>query len=532
MAKSEINTPAVAEAPAIQEAQARSQYDRALQSISRQSGLVLIGKIGFQIINFISSIILARFLGPALLGMYQLGLVTIQILSIVSLLGFDRGMVRFIPVFNLEQKGKIKKLIADALVIVTGFSALLAVCCYLQAELLARIFFHSEPMAPVLRSFSIYIPILTIFGFGIATLRGFKRADLESFYDNLFAPMLFVGFLLVILFVGGQLFEVILARVASRIICIIGIFYFLAKKFANIFAQKAISYERKRFFSYSIPLLLISLIYFAIGKINILLLGYFLNSDQVGIYSVLMYIATLGVFGLQAVNTIFAPYISEIYQTGNLDSVEKLLKVLTRWIFYFSLLVLVIIIVYHQELLQIYGAEYIIGSRALIILAIGHLVNAFTGSTGAILLMTGKQHWEIINSVAILALNILANIYFIPRFGLDGAAIAFSLAIGIINILKVLETYKEFRIHPYNRQYLKGLLALGVAAVIGYLSQYFFSQWQFNYILNLLAGMVIISGVAGFMLFLLKLDSEDHFVLRKIVQKFRPGSLPPASLKG
>lgn len=531
MADTSFNMIPLPEASVIQESQKQAQFNRALQSISKQSGLVLIGKIGFQIINFVSSIILARFLGPAMLGMYQLGLVTIQILSMVSLLGFDRGLVRFIPIFNLEHKGKIKKLITDAFFIITAFSVLLAAFCYFQAELLAQLFFHSAAMAPVLRVFSIYIPILTIFGFGVAMLRGFKRADLESFYDNLFAPTLFIAFLLLILFVGGQLLEVILARVVSRIISIVCILYFLVKNFGSIFKEKATPYDRKVFFSYSIPLLLISLIYFAIGKINILLLGYFLDSGQVGIYSVLMYIATLGVFGLQAVNTIFAPYISEIYQTGNLDSVEKLLKVLTRWIFNFSLLIFVIIAIYHQELLQIYGPEYKIGSRALIILAIGHLVNAFTGSTGSILLMTGKQHWEIINSVAILALNVLANIFFIPRYGLDGAAIAFSLAIGIINILKVLETYKEFRIHPYNMQYLKGLLALGIAAASGFLLQHLFNYWQVNYVLNLLAGIVIISGIAAFMLILLKFDAEDRFVLRKIVQKFRPASLPPVNLK-
>lgn len=516
----------------IQETQKHAQFNQALKSISKQSGLVLIGKIGFQIINFVSSIVLARFLGPTLLGMYQLGLVTIQILSMVSLLGFDRGLVRFIPIFNPENKGKIKKLIADAFILISVFSLLSSTFCFVRAELLARFLFHSEPMAPVLRAFSIYIPILTIFGFGVAILRGFKRADLESFYDNLFAPMLFIAFLLVIVFIGGQLFEVILARMVSRIIGIACILYFLAKNFGGIFKEKANPYDRKGFFSYSIPLLLISLIYFAIGKINILLLGYFLDSGQVGIYSVLMYIATLGVFGLQAVNTIFAPYISEIYQTGNLDSVEKLLKVLTRWIFYFSLLIFVIIAIYHQELLQIYGNEYKIGSRALMILAFGHLVNAFTGSTGSILLMTGKQHWEIINSVAILALNVLANIFFIPRLGLDGAAIAFTLAVGIINILKVLETYKEFKIHPYNLQYLKGLFALGVAAGIGYFLQRLLSHLAFNYILNLLAGIFIISGLAAFMLFLLKLDSEDRFVLKKIVQKFRPRSNPSANLRG
>ena len=80
-------------------------YENTLRSISKQSAIIFLEKIASQFVSFFSSILLARLLGPSLLGRYQLGLVVAQILATFGALGFDRGLVRFIPVFDLDNAG-------------------------------------------------------------------------------------------------------------------------------------------------------------------------------------------------------------------------------------------------------------------------------------------------------------------------------------------------------------------------------------------------------------------------------------------
>lgn len=495
-------------------------FNKSLNTISKQSGIILLGKFGFQVVTFASGVLLARVLGASLLGHYQLGLVTIQILSIFCMLGFDRGLVRFIPIFNLEDKGKTKKLLQNNLTIVTMISFAFAVLLYFSAPILAKYLFHSDAMVVVLKLFSFYVPVFALFSISLAALRGFKRADFEALVDSIISPISFFLFIIILLVTGGRLLEVIGARIIARILGLACILFFMLRNFSVIFHAPGRSFDLKKYFAYSFPLLLISLIYIAIGKINIIMLGYFLESDQVGIYSVLVYISTLGVFGLQAVNAIFAPYISELYQTGDLENMEKLLKVLTRWIYYFAFLVFALIVLLKVELLKIYGDSFTVGALSLVIMAFGELVNAFTGSTGAVLLMTGKQKWEVLNSISILVLNIICNIIFIPKFGIVGAALAFTVSLSSINILKLFETYKEFKIHPYNLKYLKGTIAILVAAVVGYFCYNQAIQYHLHFILVVLIVSFIVVGVTLFLLYLLKFDQEDRLVLSKIRQKF------------
>ncbi len=501
-----------------------SGFENQLKTISKQSGITLIGKIVYQVLNFISSVLLARILGASLLGSFQLGLVTVQILSTFSILGFDRGLVRFIPILNYENIGKLKKLLVHNLTLVILISSGFGLILYLNSSFIALKIFHSSEMIQVLKIFSFLLPVLALFTFGLAVLRGFKRADVMAYVESLIDPSVFIMLLLVILLFKVGLTEVILIRIFSKLVAIGCIIYFLSRKFLHVFKTHSISYDAKKYLAYSFPLMLISVLYIILNKTNMLMLGYFLEPSHVGVYTVILYIATFNTFGLQSVNTIFAPHIAELHDRGDLVNMEKLLKVLTKWIFYFSLIVFSIIIIFRMELLKIYGNIFTTGARALVFLALGEVINAATGSTGAILLMTGKQKWEVLNSFCILILNVAFNLYLIPKYGIEGAAIGFTLSISIINILKLLETYKEFKIHPYSIKYFKGFFAIAVGAFIAFWYYQLLNWFALNYIFNLLSGISILLLTSIVTLYFLKFDEEDKMILRMIVQKFKTNS--------
>jgi O-antigen/teichoic acid export membrane protein len=498
-----------------------SYFKKTLKSISKQSGLILLGKVGFQIITFFSSILLARILGASLLGQFQMGLIVVQLLSTIGLVGFDRGLLRYIPIFNLDDKGKTRKLIQQNITIALGISICFMLGLYFSSQFLANELFHSSEMIHILKIYSFFIPVLALFSLGLAVLRGFKRADIGSHIEYIFSPVIFTLFLIIILWVGGDIFDTIIARFFSRFIGVGIIIYFLLRNFSRIFRYKMKSYNIKEYISYSTPLLLIGILYLSISKINILFLGYFVDSGQVGIFTILVYIAALIVFMLQAVNTILAPYIAEIHKLNDFENLEKLLKVFSKWIFYFSLFVFAFIAIFKVELLEIYGESFKSGAFALVIIAFGQLANAFAGTTGTILLMTGKQKWEILNSISALSLNVIFNIIFIPKYGINGAAFAFTLSLIIINIFKVIETYKEFKIHPYSRNYFKGTIAILIAslATIGFYT--FVKIINMNFILIILFGGVILTFLFVLVLYLLKFDDEDILILKKLTQKFK-----------
>ena len=97
--------------------------------------------------------------------------------------------------------------------------------------------------------------------------------------------------------------------------------------------------------------------------------------------------------------------------------------------------------------------------------------------------------------------------------GVTGAAIATALSIAAINGLKLVQVYMLFGLRAYNLRYLKGVVAIGVAGLVGYLLR----GWLFNagcspYSIMPLGGIgFLIIVTTGF--WLLGLDEEDKVAL-------------------
>jgi O-antigen/teichoic acid export membrane protein len=78
--------------------------------------------------------------------------------------------------------------------------------------------------------------------------------------------------------------------------------------------------------------------------------------------------------------------------------------------------------------LQISGAEFIQGQTALIILSIGYLVNALTGSVGILLYMTRHIEAYLATTAFAALLNVCLNWLLIPKWGVNGAATATTIS--------------------------------------------------------------------------------------------------------
>ena len=96
-------------------------------------------------------------------------------------------------------------------------------------------------------------------------------------------------------------------------------------------------------------------------------------------------------FGIILLNTILAPYISEMFASNDINKLEKLVRKYTAYAFYFSFSGLSFLFLFGYDLLEIlfdesYQDSYII----LMIIATGQLINLYIGTGNLILQMSKK----------------------------------------------------------------------------------------------------------------------------------------------
>jgi O-antigen/teichoic acid export membrane protein len=116
--------------------------------------------------------------------------------------------------------------------------------------------------------------------------------------------------------------------------------------------------------------------------------------------------------------------------------------------------------------MRVFGGDFRAGGTALIILAFGQLVNVGTGTTSNLQAMAGYAKLTLLNSVLFLSMSIVFDLILIPPFGLVGAAIANSVSLIVVNVLRVWQIRRNLGLMPYDRAIWRPIAAAIPASLV------------------------------------------------------------------
>jgi O-antigen/teichoic acid export membrane protein len=124
-------------------------------------------------------------------------------------------------------------------------------------------------------------------------------------------------------------------------------------------------------------------------------------------------------------------------------------------IFLATLPLVLVFFVFPEFLLGLFGDEFKVGVKAFVFLSFGKLISSLSGSVGNILQMTGKQ--VIFMNVLFVGaiVNVLLNFFLIPKFGINGAALASMISLSIWNLIMVYFVKRELGFYTFYIPLLK-----------------------------------------------------------------------------
>jgi O-antigen/teichoic acid export membrane protein len=94
------------------------------------------------------------------------------------------------------------------------------------------------------------------------------------------------------------------------------------------------------------------------------------------------------------------------------------------------------------------------------------IVLSCVGPAGNILTMTGYERIQLVNNLLALGLNIGLNLFLIPRYGILGAAIATSVSLAVLNVLRVIQVIRFIGISPFSTNYFRGIFPVGAGVIV------------------------------------------------------------------
>jgi len=501
------------------------EIEKHLGTIAKQSGIVFTGKFIGYILGLVSNFVLARFYGPKILGQYALVLATVNIISIFTIFGFNNGLVKYISRYRVtKQTKRLNKIIKIAFTYCVLFSAIGAILLFLLKDIIANNVFKDSDLVNCLIYGSWLIIPLSIISIFNGLYRGFKQLQYPVISNEIIRRIVFSIIIIIFALLNFKNTPIVIA--SSLFAQILVVFYLIGKvstlkiDFKNILLipidntlkEKKV---KKEFFTYSSTLILISFMGVILTRIDKIMLGIYITSEIVGIYNIASTVAGLITFLLVSSNMIFSSVISELYSIKKIKILGDLYSTITKWITIFTLPIFISIVFFPDTIMKFFGQAYTIGSTALVILALGQMINVFVGANGSILSMCGHERLLLINNMSMAIINVVFNAILIPKIGILGAALSTGMSITIINIVKIFEVKFLLGIIPYNKEYFFILINLLVMCLSSFITKIY---W--NNIISVIIITIINMGISMFVSYKFKREL-DKIIIDKIVTEAR-----------
>ena len=170
--------------------------------------------------------------------------------------------------------------------------------------------------------------------------------------------------------------------------------------------------------------------YIVLSNTDILVLGYFQTSAEVGFYRLALLIAGVIVIFLSGVDSYLAPRLSEYFKKNDLNNLQKI-ALRNSMISSIPIIPFFLTFLFFGEniISFFFGIEYIESMKVLLILIFGASCRIIFGSVGFIINMSGKESITARILWVSCFFNLVLNLLLVPSMGIVGASIATSMSL-------------------------------------------------------------------------------------------------------
>jgi O-antigen/teichoic acid export membrane protein len=387
------------------------------------AGINLAGKIIGRAFHFLSQLLLARWLGPFLFGLYAIGWNSTRVLSLLASLGLDSGVIHRGMRYWGENKKKLSEIIVGALSISLLAGAILGVITFLAAPAAAD-WFDKPELTGVFRLFAVLPALMAGVKVGAAATRITKEMLAANLVEEITQPGIHLLLISGAVFLGSGLEGYILAAVLSFGMSLVAAMAFLNKMLiVRPDPIRGLRSSGRDLLDYSVPIAGPVVLGSVVMMLDRILVGYYLPEEQAGIYQAVAITSALFIAVLSAFKTILAPLTAELHHRDDQRGLKRLIQSSTRWVFVLCLPFLLVLLISPESfLVTLFGEAYRSGASVLMIITAAQMVNMGAGAVDQFLIMTGNQRSWLKASVVVFLTSAVLFPILIPRWGLAGAA--------------------------------------------------------------------------------------------------------------
>ena len=388
--------------------------------------IVSIAAVGF-VLQYSYNIYLARLITATDYGDFAVGISMLLLLAMLVEIGASKTMPKYIHIYQRNGNlAGISGLLRGYITVTLAFAFIVAILssglAYFDLEITHKA--DSSQLHPLFLALW-FLPLLAVSNILASSLKCIKpRSNSELPRASVYGLALFFLWLFTALgFQSNDWTGTTLFGSATFIVFVIYLFLTLHYVPRN-YIKTSPTYAWREWLSTSLPIMVSAMLFLGTRQASLYMVEAFdLNEANVGYFSAASQTAQGLVTIYDTVSLIYGSRIGLAIIQGK-ETAQKTLQKMTIFMGGFCLFFILLLVIFGQAILSLFGPEYIQAYPVMILLTIGASGRVISGGYTTYLQYSGKQNQVLAVQFGILILSIILGALVIPKFSIMGAAVA------------------------------------------------------------------------------------------------------------
>lgn len=292
-----------------------------------------------------------------------------------------------------------------------------------------------------------------------------------------------------------------------------------------IMALYAFSLHRPRFswkfpenlspvLKYSSLILLAASVATVLLDLDKVMIEYYLPIENVAIYGIAVYIATVISVPQKAMHQITNPLTAEMLNNKDRGGLKAIYEKSSLNLLIISGLIFIWIVTNVTSLYELIPEEYEISLLVVLLISLVKLYDNFLGNNNSILFNSDYYRLVLAVGVFLALIAFLLNTFFIPEFGIEGAAMASFIAFGLYNTSKIYIVKSKFGIQPVTSDTYWVLLITLIFSI-----GFYYLNLSLHPVINIAVKAVVSGLLYVFLVYRLGISQEINSIIRKFFER-------------
>ena len=363
------------------------------------------------------------------------------------------------------------------------------------------------------------IPLIALFIGYFEIFYAWLRAHMKSVFGS-FVKEIFVRVLVSFSLFAVYFKQITLAEFIHSLVLVYGISLMVIAYYAN--KTKKIQFntrfpkKTKEIFRYTIFIILSASVANMLLDIDKYMINQFLKIENIAFYSLAVYLAMVISVPQRAMHQITYPITAKLmseYKWNELNILYKKSSITLQVIG--GLIYIGILVNCKQFYLLLPDEGYSQGLFVVFTIGLSKYFDVILGNNNSIIFNSKYYKTVLILGVLLVFVVVGLNLILIPRFGINGAALATLIAIGMYSLAKLLFVVFKMKLFPFTLNTIFSFLIV----ITSFLVFYF---WDFNFhpIVNILLKSILFLSFYLGLSYYLKISSDINFVINSVFKKF------------